>query len=97
MIHSKYILDTANHTNYLLAKAAAKKAGMITHNDYRPTCFKCYRLEMTANTTDADFIMNLIILATTEHKDTAKYKKQLTTYTHSNFSCVDDFIDFIRE
>lgn len=94
---NKYVLDTANHTNFLLAEVAAKKAGIITHADYRTTCFKCYRLEMTATTPENDFIMNLIILATTEHRDTAKYKKQLALYAHNNFSCVDDFIEQIRE
>jgi len=83
MINNKHIFDTADHNNYEIAKAAAEKAGMIFHYDYRANCFKCYHFEITATTFDQDTVLTNIILACYAHPDQEKYRQKVIDYIYA--------------
>ena len=92
MINNKYIIDTANYNNYLIAESAAEKAGLTIRKDYRANCFKSYHIELTAHTLNQDYILNLIALATFAAPGQDQHKAKLSNYIHSTGS-VQDFID----
>ena len=80
MIHTKHIFDTADHTKYEIAKAAAEKAGMKFYSDYRANCFKCYHFEIIAETFDQDCVLTNIILATFSAPGMEEHRKKLIEY-----------------
>lgn len=78
-----HCFDTANFDNYNIAKRAAEKAGMGFFSERRPTCFKQYHFEITAETPAQVSALDLIILATTAHAEQALYKSKLSHYIYN--------------
>ena len=95
-IQNRYILETASPEAVKLAEAAARKAGLTTRQDYRHTHSKPYKLDIRATTPDNDYILTLIILATTEHETQRDYIEKLETYTRGSYTSPAAFIDSLH-